>query len=405
VIDLVDLILQPLITVMNGLFKFVGSVLQVSLPLPLPFCILNYINQGLKAMLTEELDVPFLGTLYHFIAGLMGEDEQFTAVNAISIVLAFPIAIIVGISSGGTLMDLDDTAVKLDDSLVWTSLFGPAIPVVIRPSAVSRVRFCCVVFFYCYYLAFYFGILQMRLAREASAAAPEIHSPAAIYSQVGSLIGAITGFANSVINLWASAGSIPKFVDKINITMMVLKQAVTFPIRANDQDEASWACKVFSTSFILTYLAYVIYLSFLFYFNLFIFLQVTIWVLKSLWVLVRNVGFKVLKIDSGPYAKPIAVCAIILNAVTLGLAITADSIALANKPSTNAGLVLAGDILSNGGTIVQNALVLSPGKEYAVLGTGVCFAGAIVALINGLVALTKKDNFIFQWADVGGGTS
>ena len=137
--DLIDLIkhgsMEKFWTLIADAADTVISVVAQFVDGFLKFC--EDIVNDIKDLLTEPLEIPFFTELYEFICKLMGYDEDFTLVNAVSFLVSIPMTTFMKIGGFGTIMDHNDI-VKMDDpnfaqnlvSTVQGALAGPQMQAV-----------------------------------------------------------------------------------------------------------------------------------------------------------------------------------------------------------------------------------------------------------------------------------
>lgn len=85
-------------TVISVIAEFVDGFLK--------FC--EDIVNDLQDLLTEPIEIPFFTDLYEFVCELMGHEEQFTLINAVSFVISIPLTTMMKIGGYGTLLDHND---------------------------------------------------------------------------------------------------------------------------------------------------------------------------------------------------------------------------------------------------------------------------------------------------------
>ena len=91
-------------TVISVIAEFVDGFLH--------FC--EDLVNDLKDLLTQPLEIPFFTELYEFVCKLMGYDEEFTLINAMSFLVSIPLTTMMKIGGYGTIMEHNDI-IGMDD--------------------------------------------------------------------------------------------------------------------------------------------------------------------------------------------------------------------------------------------------------------------------------------------------
>lgn len=121
-------------TVISVIAEFVDGFLH--------FC--EDVVNDIKDMLTQPLEIPFFTELYEFVCTLMGYDEPFTIINAMSFLVSIPLTTMMKIGGYGTITEHNDI-MGMDDpafpqklvSTIQGALAGPqAQPMRVESKAV-----------------------------------------------------------------------------------------------------------------------------------------------------------------------------------------------------------------------------------------------------------------------------
>lgn len=285
--DLIKLIMDPIKTIILGLVQFLKDLVG-----------------DIQGFLTEGLNIPFLSTMYKYFSTLMGEEEELTITNGIAFLIAIPYTFVHKIITGTTAFAHGDLGMKSPD--FFKNLFS--------------------------------NQTQPFVLTGASSAAIN-------YSQIGGGIACIAAIPASIITLlsFASEGGDEEegmsTLDKIALALSVLTDALTFPIKKDNQNDDAYI------------------------------LRVTTWVLS----VIKDIGFKFI-----PNETAAAGSEAVVDVINLCLALPAD---ILNKED---GWTYTQDILSNGGGAAAAGGVAAEQPEVGVVGAGVAYFGAIIGLVNAI---------------------
>ncbi|MFY7669809.1 hypothetical protein ACOSP6_01845 [Tenacibaculum sp. MEBiC06402] len=189
--DLIKLIIDPIKTIILGVIEFLKDFVG-----------------DIQAFLTEELNIPFLSTLYKYFTALMGEEEKLTITNGVALIIAIPYCFVHKVITGETAFSEGDYGMKSPD--YFKSLFGHQ--------------------------------------KKGDFVLTGATSPAEYYSKIGGGIAAIAAIPASIISLISFASeendSEMGVLDKIGLAFSVVTDALTFPIKKNTDATAGYVLKL-----------------------------------------------------------------------------------------------------------------------------------------------------------------
>jgi hypothetical protein len=207
VVDLFETILIPIKKLVGGLLEFAADLLG-----------------DVRDALAATMDIPFLSSFYEFITDLLGDEEDFSFVNGIALLLAIPIVEIGRIATGhAPLQDTDG----LDDPRLLHNLAGasPASP------APQPLR-----------------AMALMAAAPVAADPPPSSSPTAAqrYKLAGDIVGPFAKLIADYLAMVAMGGDADgtSMWEKANAAAATVGSAFTFPVEVSGEEErvriAAW---------------------------------------------------------------------------------------------------------------------------------------------------------------------
>ena len=202
--DIAETVVEVIKDLLDGFFKFVEDIFG-----------------DLKKSLEDEIEIPFLGSLYEFITGLLGEKEKLTVINATALLIAIPLTVLYKASTGHAPLK---GVSGLKDSRLFDELSGTKTPA-----------------------------FQMLAEMQSPAMAPEAAPKAsigAVYSRFGGAFGSIAGVGGGIAN-WivaydstyaAKPGKLNP-AQKVALGFNIAKLFGTFPVKGDKQPESAYVLK------------------------------------------------------------------------------------------------------------------------------------------------------------------
>ena len=201
--DIADTVVTVIKDLLDGFFKFVEDIFG-----------------DLNKRLEDEIDIPFLGSLYEFITGLLGEKEKLTVIKAAALLMAIPLTVIYKAAGHAAL----DGVSGLNNPDIFRKLSGSGAP---NFQGLAEVQ-------------------TLVLAAEATSPS----SIGTVYSKFGGAFGSIAGLAGGIANWVAeydseSAGEPGKMsaAQKVALGCNIAKLFGTFPITGNKQPDSAYVLK------------------------------------------------------------------------------------------------------------------------------------------------------------------
>jgi hypothetical protein len=369
--DLIDTIIEPIKKLIVGLIDFIKDLIK-----------------DIQRALEDDWDISLISDLYKWLTGVLGEEEKFTAINGISLLMAIPVTYIYkGII--GQAPFTDETSI-LNDSTLFSKVMGntlsaPNAPLNLELFSMSEVgtRFESLtktvssqVGGLITSLADLFNDTSMLdlevlaisgdgLAAPSMSGDGEPKDIKTLYSQLGGLIATVAEFFIITTDLIGIAtevnpndgmiNSLASPATKIGIVSAVIKSIFTFPIRKPTQTNDGYN------------------------------LNIAAW------------SFSVINVIQG---------AVFRQKVSGGITIGADAIILvmaiiANAINKEEGWTWSTDILSNVSGIVTGVGVYA-GPEVGVFGWGGAYFSCVIGLAATTSALASGENKILRLTNIGG---
>jgi len=203
--DLIDMLLEVLNKLITAFFNVVAALVTA-------------ISEGLR----EEADIPLLSQFYEFITDLLGDEEEFSVINATALLLAIPL---VEMSRAFGLGAPFDGVDGMDSPDLFNQI-----------EAHNRNP-----------------VAQRMMAATLKDDPPEgVSKMQHDYSTRGGIVGAIVSIFETIGQLLTSADEssggpgegTKATIEKVVLAMSLVRFAATFPIRDPARDEHAWRLKV-----------------------------------------------------------------------------------------------------------------------------------------------------------------
>ena len=307
-VDLIETVLTPLKTLVDGALKLLVDVLH-----------------DLKGALGDEVDLPFISSFYEFVTDILGDEEDFTFINGIALLLAIPI---VEISKATIGHPPFDGVEGVDES----DYFDRLVPSADHPKPVRMM------------LA---ATPRSALAEKPAGGASELSRASKGYRKAGGIIYPIGIFIGDILALVSIAKAteggegedIASTLDKVQAAFALAALSQAFPLEAKNGDNDALWCKR------AAWLALVAN-------------NALLWRLKG-------------NMTKGGWFFFTSLVALILSAVGDGL----------GDEEWDAWIP---DIVTNIGGMVGGAAAAADQEEIAVAGGGIIFLGDVAGLVAGI---------------------
>ena len=222
---IIDFILHPDFS-LHGLIKLLTPIFDNVIDSLKSFIdgVLDFIikfMQEIEQMLTQKVKIPFLSSFYEFMTNLLGEGEELTFINAVSLLVAIPYTTTLKLTGQGA--PFKDGRHGMDEKELFDRLLNVDL---IQTS------------------------LNMPNQQKNS-----LDEEISRYSNIGGTIGATAGIVGAVTGFFAFADkSTSKKLKYWNVGFGLLSQICTIPIPVDDSTKAETSESIRMTQFLMTYI-------------------------------------------------------------------------------------------------------------------------------------------------------
>ena len=343
-------------TVISVIAEFVDGFLH--------FC--EDIVNDLKDFITQPLEIPFFTELYEFVCQLMGYDEEFTLINAMSFLVSIPLTTMMKIGGYGTIMDHNDI-VKMDDpnlpqqlvSTVQGALQSPRAPTPHTQSKMVKSK-------------------ALLTTHSLAATTDEGEHDDGFKPSFGlQITSGVFGVCNAVAAIMYNGLDLDFLADResatwkknIKIALAVARTAFSAPMPKANVDAQAYEIR---------WLA---------------------WIIGNGW----RIFTIFLKPDINPMVQGVVLPRFFENGGSLGVNVTSEVLAVVcDARDKVTGLTWAGDIVSNSGSAVSSlGKIVEKDLQKEAPGKAIKFAGTLVAIGGNLVSFVNAGGSIVNSADGG----